>query len=192
MSGCEPTDAELARRAAQGDDRAFAALVRRHQGSLFRLLRRYLGSHDAAEEAAHEAFVAAWAALDRYDPGRPFAAWLRTIAINKARDLGRRQRLRRLLFGAPLQEEDAHPAWRDPVPLADQGLAERQQVAALDKAIAELPPGLKAPLLLTTLEGLSHAAAGEILGLSAKGVETRVYRARKRLAAQLGLADEAP
>jgi RNA polymerase sigma-70 factor (ECF subfamily) len=190
MSAREPSDADLARQAARGNDRAFAALVRRHQDSLYRLLRRYLGTPEAAQEATHEAFVAAWGALTRYDPARPFGAWLRSIAINKARDHGRRSKIRRLLFKAP-SREDA-PAWPDPAPLADEAIAERERLAALDKAIAELPEGLKGPLLLTVFEGLSHKEAGEVLGLTAKGVETRVYRARRLLSERLGgFEDEA-
>jgi RNA polymerase sigma-70 factor (ECF subfamily) len=180
MSAREPSDAHLARLAAQGDDRAFGILVRRHQDGLFRLLRRYLGTADAAQEAAHEAFVAAWSALKRYDPERPFGAWLRTIAINKARDYGRRLKLRRRLFGGPLPEDSAS-AWRDPAPAADEALAERERLDALDRAIARLPQGLKEPLLLTAFEGLSHKEAADALGLSPKAVENRVYRARKLL-----------
>lgn len=184
------TDPELARLAADGDDRAFAELVRRHQEPLFRLMRRYLGSADEAQEAAHEAFVAAWGALRRYDPGRPFGGWLRTIAINKARDRGRRIAVRRLLFGQPLQGETAEPMWRDPAPLSDDALIEREMLATLDRAIAQLPRNLKEPLLLTVFEGLSHKEAADALGLSAKSIETRVYRARKRLAEQLAIRAE--
>lgn len=180
-------DAELARLAAGGDDRAFADLMRRHQKPLFRLLRRYLGSADEAQEAAHEAFVAAWGALRRYDPERPFGTWLRTIAINKARDRGRRIAVRRTLFGEPLQRQAAEPRWRDPAPLSDAALIERERLATLDRAIAQLPRNLKEPLLLTAIEGLSHKEAADVLGLSAKSIETRVYRARKRLAEQLSL-----
>lgn len=185
-------DPELARLAAAGDDRAFAELVRRHQGSLFALLRRYLGSADEAQEATHEAFVAAWSALGRYDPGRPFGAWLRTIAINKARDRGRRIAVRRMLFGEPTRTDAAAPQWRDPAQPADEALIERERLAALERAIAELPRNLKEPLLLTALEGLSHKQAGDILGLSPKSIETRVYRARKVLAARLAAERSAP
>jgi len=52
-----------------------------------------------------------------------------------------------------------------------------------------LPRGLKEPLVLTALEGLSQKEAGEIRGLNAKAVETRVYRARKQLAAVLERSD---
>ena len=180
-------DADLARLAAAGDDRAFGTLVRRHQHDLFRLLRRYLGSADEAQEAAHEAFLAAWGALRRYDPERPFGAWLRTIAINKARDRGRRIAVRRRLFGESPPGETAGPAWRDPAPLSDEALIEREGLASLERAITQLPRALKEPLLLTVLEGLSHKEAAEALGLSAKSIETRVYRARKRLAEQLAI-----
>jgi RNA polymerase sigma-70 factor (ECF subfamily) len=183
----EASDNELARQAAAGDDRAFSELVRRHKQPLYRLLRRYTGDPEDAYEAAQEAFVAAWSALSRYDPSRPFAAWLRTIAINKARDRGRRALVRRLLFGArPLEESEAM-ATADQAPSADEALVAQERAQKLDRAIAALPPQLKEPLLLTTFDGLSQQEAGEILGVSAKTIETRVYRARKLLAERLGV-----
>ncbi|MDB5467008.1 MAG: polymerase, sigma-24 subunit, subfamily, partial [Phenylobacterium sp.] len=97
--GTARSDGELAQAAASGDERAYAQLVSRHKDGLYRLLRRYLGDPDEAYEAAQEAFIAAWGALSRYDPSRSFGAWLRTIAINKARDRGRRLAVRRIVFG---------------------------------------------------------------------------------------------
>lgn len=181
----EASDNELARRAAAGEDEAFAALVRRHKENLYRLLRRYTGDPEDAYEAAHEAFIAAWAALGRYDARRPFGSWLRTIAINKARDRGRRALVRRVLFGTkPLEESEAMET-PDPAALAEEDIAARQRRQKLDRAIATLPPQLKEPLLLTAFDGLSQQETAEILGVSAKTVETRVYRARKLLAERL-------
>ena len=60
-----------------------------------------------------------------------------------------------------------------------------QSMRRLDQAIARLPRRLKEPLILTTLQGLSHKEAAAILGINAKAVEMRVYRARWRLAADL-------
>jgi RNA polymerase sigma factor (sigma-70 family) len=180
-----PSDAVLASRAAQGDERAFAALVRRHKEPLYRLLRRYTGDADQAYEAAHEAFIAAWSAMRRYDAQRPFLAWLRTIAINKARDRGRRMAVRRLFFGADGLEHSGALAEPDPATPADEAVMERQDMARLDRAIARLPAPLKEAILLTAFEGLSQQEAGDILGVSTKTVETRVYRARKILARTL-------
>jgi RNA polymerase sigma-70 factor (ECF subfamily) len=179
-------DSALARRAAAGDQRAFAELVRRHKEPLYRLLRRYTGDPDDAYEAVQEAFIAAWAALGRYDPSRPFLAWLRTIAINKARDRGRRTAFRRLVYSSLGMEESGALDAPDPATPADERLIERQETARLDRAVAQLPSPLKAAIILTAFEGLSQQEAGEILGASAKAVETRAYRARRMLAQWLG------
>lgn len=178
-------DAELARAAAGGDDQAYAELVGRHKDGLYRLLRRYVGDPDDAYEAAHEAFIAAWSALDRYDSSRSFGAWLKTIAINKARDRGRRLAVRRFFFGAKSLEDSGAYDVEDAAAPADARVMRSQTHAALDRAIAQLPDALRGPLVLTALEGCSHHEAGEILGLSAKTVEMRAYRARKILAQTL-------
>ena len=177
-------DAALARRAAQGDERAFAELVRRHKEPLYRLMRRYTGDPDQAYEAAHEAFIAVWRSLGRFDPERSFVAWLRTIAFNKARDLARRRAVQRFLLGSDALEESALCA-SDPSDDAETQLIQRQQVAALDRAVARLPARLKEALILTAFDGRSQKQAGDILGVSEKTVETRVYRARKLLATTL-------
>ena len=175
----EPSDAELALRAGRGDGRAFAALMTRHKDGLYRFARRYVGNPDDAYDIVQQSFVAAWRALGRYDPERRFDTWLRAIAINKCRDHARRAAVRRLLTAtrdiAADPVRDAEARW-----LADQDLA------ALDRAIAMLPRALKEPLLLTVFEGMSQAEAGLALGVSIKAVETRVYRARRALAAAIG------
>jgi RNA polymerase sigma factor (sigma-70 family) len=184
VTAATPTDEVLAGQAAKGDERAFALLVGRHKEALYRLLRRYTGDADEAYEAVHEAFVAAWAALGRYDPARAFGPWLRTIAINKARDRGRKMAVRRFFFGS-VAPDDALARAIDPGLAADDQLRQRQTMSLLEQAIAKLPDALKAPLVLTAFEGLSHEEAAAILGVTAKAVETRIYRARKILATTL-------
>ena len=72
---------------------------------------------------------------------------------------------------------------------ADIGELPGEAGRALDRAIALLPAKLKEPLILTVFEELSQQAAGEVLGVSAKTIETRVYRARRRLAELLEVED---
>lgn len=149
------------------------------------MLRRYLGDPDEAREAAHESFIAAWTALPRYDPARPFGAWLRTIAINKARDRGRRLAFRRLIFGDRPPEETEAKDQADSSPHAEAALLERERLAMLDRGIARLPRPLRDALVLTAIDGLPQKEAAEVLGVTVKTVETRVYRARKILAETL-------
>jgi RNA polymerase sigma-70 factor (ECF subfamily) len=158
--------------AAQGGDRgAFEALIRREKAGLYAFVRRYVGDPDDAYDVVQDAFVAAWRAMGRYDAKRSFGVWLRTIALNKCRDHGRRAKVRRLILGA-FAAEPKTPIQADDNPT----------LARLDAAIAQLPALYKDPLLLTTAGGLSVAEAATALHASPKAVEMRLYRARHLLA----------
>jgi RNA polymerase sigma factor (sigma-70 family) len=182
--GLAESDADLVRRARAGEQRAFSLLMARHKHWLYRFIRRYVGDADEAYDVVQDAFVAAMSNLNRYDPGRPFEAWLRRIALNKCRDRARREAVRRA-FGLSRRGPEETEAVADAAAGADQSLATGAALGALDRAIAALPAALKEPLVLTVLEGLSQKEAGVILGLSAKAVEVRVYRAKRQLAEML-------
>lgn len=178
----EDEDSALARRAAQGDERAFSQLMRRHKGPLHAFARRHVGDPDAALEVVQESFLAAWKALGRYDPTRPFGAWMRAIALNKCRDRGRRLLVRRLVLGERSIDAPGAPDHADPAPGPEASTLRAEQMARLEAAIARLPDRLKEPLILTDLEGYSQRDAADLLKVSVKTVETRAYRARKQLA----------
>lgn len=179
------TDAELAVAARQGNQEAFAHIMRRHKGWLYQFIRRYVADKDDAYDVLQESFVSAWGALSRFDPERPFEAWLRRIALNKCRDRARRSAVRR----AALSVLGWLGAQTEQTPTAENTTAAEQALKRLDEAIGNLPRALKEPLVLTMLEGMSHKDAGELLGINAKAVETRVYRAKKLLATVLEPSD---
>lgn len=172
-------DDALAQAARQGEDRAFTELMRRHKGALYRFIRAHLGDADEAYDVLQDSFVAAWNALPSYDPGRPFGPWLRRIALNKCRDWARKRQVRQFFYRAANLDDPAARNAREPE--TNSASAFEESLTQLDRAIASLPAGLKEPLILTAIEGLSHAEAGAMLGLSAKAIEVRVYRARKAL-----------
>ena len=179
--GENESDEALAAQAGRGDRLAFEHLVRRHKAPLYRFIRPYAGQRDDAYDILQETFVAAWSAAARYDPSRPFLPWLRTIALNKCRDFGRRQAIRRLLLRAKAVEPPDLPrAWND------ESETETDRLNRLDRAIAALPPFYKEPLLLTAISGLSHHEAAQILHTTAKAIEMRIYRAKRKLAVDLG------
>ena len=188
-SDAQADDAALVSRVLAGDDAAFGQLMRRHTNDLFRFARRYTGEPDAAGDVVQDSFVSAWKSLRLYDGRRPFGVWLRAIALNKCRDRARRRFLRRVVLGQADPEGFEAQSRPDPTADAEASLIARERLAQLDRALAALPAGLKEPLILTAFEGLSQQAAGELLGLTAKAVEIRIYRARRRLADTLGLFD---
>lgn len=188
--------------APQGDEKAavaaalagrqagFTALMDAHRDAVFRMVRGHLGNEADALDVTQESFVAAFLALHRYDPARPFRGWILRIALNKCHDWARRRKVRRFFaFALPIEEaagvaDEGH----DP----EQALASRREVARIHADIAALPDALKEPLLLCALEGLSQEEAAAILGISRKAVETRIYRARRHLAHWNGAGNSDP
>jgi RNA polymerase sigma-70 factor (ECF subfamily) len=176
-------DAELSTRVLAGSDVAFGEIMRRHEDSLYRLVRGLVGDADEALDIVQECFIAAYRAFATYDRARPLRAWLARIAINKARDWGRRKVVRRYISMAMpgvagLWEQDAAPS-------AEAVASDRQALDRTFAAIAKLPPQLKEVLLLRTVEGLAQVEVAAILSISDKAVETRLRRARRRLSEHL-------
>lgn len=180
MIDAPESDESLASLAARGDRTAFEAIVRRHKAAIFAFVRRYVGQSDDAHDVLQETFLAAWLALHRYDSARAFLPWLRTIALNKCRDHGRRQRVRRLLLLARAVEPE-----EPPIPDAEE-FAEAARLKKLDEVIAALPAFYKEPLLLTAVSGLSQTETAALLKTTPKAVEMRVRRARLRIARAFG------
>lgn len=182
----DPEDARLALAARGGDQRAFTAIVARHKAALYRIALRITGDPDHALDVVQESFVAAFSALARYDPARSMRAWLTRITINKARDWQRRQAVRRFVGAlVPFGAVDVEPVADQPGP--DRIAEERDEIARTGSALARLPTRLREVLVLRTIEGLDQAETARALGISAKAVETRLYRARRRLIEFLAL-----
>ncbi len=178
--------ADLSARAAGGDRAAFSELMRQTKTALFRFIRRYVGDEQDAWDLLQETYAAAWINIGRYDPTRPFEAWIRTIALNKCRDWSRRRFVRRLIRGGVDLSSPEAMSVPDGAAPADDRMEAGATLARLNEAMSRLPPHLKAPLLLTAIEGRSQAQTAEMLGLSIKAVETRVARARRKLSEALG------
>lgn len=94
--------------------------------------------------------------------------------------------VRRLVLGERSIDAPGAPDPADDHPGPEASLAETQRLAGLEAAIARLPDKLKEPLILTYLEGMSQPEVANLLKISVKAVETRAYRARRRLAELLG------
>jgi RNA polymerase sigma-70 factor (ECF subfamily) len=176
-------DRELAVLALAGRQAAYGALMRRHRDTVWRLARAHVGDADEALDITQESFVSAFAALARYDGARPFRVWIARITLNKCRDWGRRRAVRRLFaFARPIDEA---------LSIADSGqnpeeaLESHNEIARIEAAITLLPATLKDVLLLRTIEGVSQAETAQVLGVSEKAVETRLYRARGKLSQML-------
>ncbi|MEM9381393.1 MAG: sigma-70 family RNA polymerase sigma factor [Planctomycetota bacterium] len=173
-----------ARAAHAGSRAAFAALVERFEGPLFRYLRVRTGNRADAEELVQEAFLQAWRNVHSYDPRRPFRGWLYTIAARLAASRARRRHedaigdeaLKALpLAGRPSSAIDARDEERNLWRIALEVLGPEQREA----------------LWLRYAEELSTDEVARILGKRVVTTRVLVHRARKRLVEHLSArADE--
>jgi RNA polymerase sigma-70 factor (ECF subfamily) len=182
LSRC--SDRELAAVALAGGQDAYREFLTRYKAPIFRLIRSNIGDEGEAMDLTQESFVAGFAALARYDGERPFRVWMSRIALNKCRDWARRRAVR-AFFTRALPLETAYDVAGDR-PAIDVEASDRAELARVQKAIVDLPANLREVLVLRGVEEFSQAEAAEMLGVSEKAIETRLYRARARLRAMLG------
>lgn len=172
-----------------GDDTALNELMVRHREPLFRFLYRYTRNETVARDLAQEAFVRAYFKINTFKPRAKFSTWLFQIGVNLCRDYARSRQGRFFFWQSSLPEPDTSEA--DTLEAGDgnpgtQAVA-AETLSAIQDTIDRLPHDLKVALLLTTLEEQSHKDVAEVLGVTPKTVETRVYRARRLLGEKLEL-----
>ena len=158
---------KLVREAQGGSTEALAGLYEAHWPLAHRAA--YLVVHDAAaaEDIAKEGFLAAVAALDRFDRRRPFAPWLHRIVVNRAIDWARRESLRRRV---------AEP---DELPAAELRQAELGE--GMMEALAQLPHEQRAVVVARYLLEYTPGEIAAMLELPRGTVNSRLRRALDRL-----------
>lgn len=167
------TEAQLLRRAAGGDERAFRALVEPELARLYTLAARVLGSGDEAQDAVQDALLRAWRALPRFRGEASFGTWLYRIVLNAARDRAARPRTV-ALDGA---DEPADPR---------SALEASELAGDLQRALGALDEEYRVAVVLYDVLGVPYAEAAELLGVPEGTVKSRIYRGRRALAQALG------
>lgn len=183
MRGLDTTgEADLIAQVRAGHRAAFGPLVEPHIARLLGLARRMLGDGADAEDAVQNALASTWIARARLDPDKPVVAYLTTVTLNKCRDRLRRRKVRRML-GLRTLESDLLVA--DDQPGIEIELSDRQALERTWLAIERLPVLLREALVLVAVDGRSQREVADLLGVSEKAVETRLYRARQKLREKL-------
>lgn len=175
---------EALARVAAGNADAFASLVESHQERLLRLCERLLGDIEEARDAAQEVFLKAYRKAGEVRPQGQVYTWLYRIAVNHCLNRLRRRKLVRFLRWEDPEERDA-PTFDPPDERADPATAleSRRRWQATRRAIGQLPENQRAVLVLVRFEGLSYKQAAEVLGITEGAVESRLFRAMRRIEA---------
>ena len=175
-------DPQWIQSAKEGDEDAYAELVRRHSGGLHRAVARILADDAEAWDVVQMAFLKAWQKLDRYDPRYSFSTWLYRIGTNLAIDLLRSRTSR----------ERAHKAGTEHrlrVVGSGESAGARVDSGEADDVLRQLvrvlTPQQRSAFVLREMEGLETAEVAEVLGCSATTVRNHIFHARKALRREL-------
>lgn len=168
-------DLDLVARAAQGDESAFAALVRRNADAVYGHALRFFGDRQSAEDATQEVFIKVFKTIATFDGRAAFSTWLFRVTRNVCLDMVRSGRR---------TPQPVDPATFEPNPRADFS-DDVAFAAMLDTAIRALPPEDREALGAVSVFGLSYQEAAEAMGVPVGTVKSRVFRARRTLAGLL-------
>ena len=171
----------LIARSRLGDLDAFNALVEHYQRSLYNFCLRLLGAPQPAEDAAQDAFIAAFRRLDTFRGGS-FRAWLFRIAANACYDEMRRRRARpSVSLDIPSGYDDRPHDRPDTGPTLDDHVQRQELARCLHEALASLPPDQRLAAVLCDVQGLPYEEIAQVMGVSLGTVKSRISRARARL-----------
>ncbi|HKQ14924.1 MAG TPA: RNA polymerase sigma factor [Steroidobacteraceae bacterium] len=181
-------DAALASLAAQGDQDAFARIMRRYNQRLYRLAVSVMGDASEAEDVLQESYVRAFYAFATYTGAGSLGAWLGRIVRNEAIDRVRARDSRRSHVAIEADLADQGETVDEKTNVTVDAVIDPEALAAnaelrrlLERSIQRLPEQFRTAFVLREVEGLSVEETAEYLGIPPATVKTRDHRARNLL-----------
>jgi RNA polymerase sigma factor (sigma-70 family) len=171
------TDEQIIDRVRGGETRLFGDLVRRYQDLVFGMALRLVGTVSDAEDVAQEAFLRVHRGLEGFKGDAKFSTWLYRITYNLCTDWQRKNRARTVRAGAI---EEAEEIADDRVHL-EQGLLDAEERTRVRRALDDLEEKYRCVVVLHYYQKLPYEQIAVVLDVPLKTVETRLYRARKKL-----------
>ena len=179
----DPGEEILVDRARMGDMTACAALMRRYNQRLYRVIRSVLKTGSDVEDTMQDTYLAALRNLDRFEGRAPFGTWLLKIATNTA--LARMRQRMRVVQLDDLPDLDDLDSTLDrnggAARTPEQDVSSSEIMAIVEAAIDRLPYDYRQVFTLRTIEGLDTTETANVLGLGEDAVRQRLHRAREML-----------
>jgi RNA polymerase sigma-70 factor, ECF subfamily len=187
-----PSDDELLRLMAAGDEGAFLALYRRRQGGIYRFALQMSGSEAIAEDVTQEVFMVLMSEAKNFDPAKgTLAGYLYGVARNQVlRALSRDRSFVQIAEG--YGEDEGEAAYEQLVaqddPLGD--LTRAEVIDSVRQAVMALPAHYREVVVLCDLHEMSYAEAAEVLNCAVGTIRSRLHRARSLLIEKLRATNE--
>ena len=188
MSDDRRADARLADRIRSGDTEALGELYDRYASMAVATALRVVGGRDEAEDVVHDAFVAVWRKIDRFNASRgSLRGWLMTVVRNRAID-----RVRARRASIDMDDADERSLLRTgPNPTWDDALA-RTSADQLRTAMSALPDEQRRALELAYFEGYTYREVAKLTGVPSGTANGRLRLALGKLRGALAETAAAP
>lgn len=184
------------RKAQNGDERAFAQLVKQYESTVYGFAYKVCHDREKAEEAWQDTFVNVFRKLKQFDGKSKFTTWLYSIVVNNCMMKHRQSKMDRASISIdapdgfhedPIKDAEGHivqtiASWKD-TPI--DSLMNKELRSLLDGAIKKLPVDYRVVFVLRDIEGESAEEVSKVLKLSIPAVKSRLRRARIFLREQL-------
>jgi RNA polymerase sigma-70 factor (ECF subfamily) len=177
-------DEDLMERIVEGNEAAFALLVRRYQGKVTNHVHRFIFDRERAVEIAQEVFLRVYLHRKRYRRSGRFSTWIYTIAANLAKnEIRRKARLKGVMSLDRLLEAtgDSGGFFADKDPGPDQKAHQHQVEEIVMAAIQKLPSKYREVILLRDVQQLTYEEIEQVLNIPGGTVRSRINRARNAL-----------
>lgn len=185
-----PVDAEVVKRAQQGDSDAFATLFHAHKARIYSVCLRMTNNAAEAEDLTQDAFLQVFRKIATFRGDSAFSTWLHRIAVNTVLMHFRKKSLCQVSLDEPYSNSDGAKIRRE-YGTKDNRLAGCVDRVALAGAIKELPHGYRTIFLLHEVEGYEHQEIAEMLGCSVGNSKSQLHKAKLRIRELLAQAPEA-
>ena len=179
-------DAALMKRVAQGEAGAFRLIVERYEKRIYNFFVRSTGSREDAEDLTQQLFLNLYDSASRYKPRSSFKTFIYRIASNLAVSFSRKQKLRRSLSLEQLSETGFEPVSGRPGADPAREYERKELGRKYREALLGLPVEWRTALELRVGRELSYGEIAEAMGKSIPAVESILFRARERLAGEMG------
>jgi len=186
-------DFRLVARAQQGDFASYDALVTRHRGRIFAMIRNMIHQEADAWDLSQEVFIKAWNALPRFEAKARFSTWLYRIAHNAVYDWTRKRKIESVgELNDEIFERERIDAASFTTPFGgdapDDSMVQGELRAKIAAALGKISPEHREVVLLKDVQGLSYKEIAEVMSCELGTVMSRLYYARQKL--QTLLKDE--
>jgi len=178
---------DLIRRCLDGDQVAWAAVVRQHHRRVFNIAYKFTGRFDEAEDLTQDVFLKLFRSLETFDRRANFQTWLTSVSRNLCIDHYRSVRRERETMNRSVDPDTLTPVATTASP--QQVLEQQDRVTLLRAALERLTPPLRTAVVLRDIQELSYQEIADRLGLPEGTVKSRINRGRAELARQIRRRD---